>query len=184
MTPKFIEIGSGQNLPPKIFEIVEFQKDHFMLKTKEYHADLLQTLDKWLQTYYSMGESAYSAMLWERSSSMRQVLSEGINSDSNVDRVNMPQSKVGVNNILGESVCDDDAIGQLVVGSRLNLEEMIEEADLADSLFVGGMDELMQWSVCQKKVTKDYGDIMADDIRSMAKTSDKKYLFVSDDDGY
>jgi WD40 repeat protein len=35
MTPEFIEITSGQNLPPKKFEIVEVQKDNFMLKTKE-----------------------------------------------------------------------------------------------------------------------------------------------------
>jgi hypothetical protein len=35
MTPKFIEICSGQNLPPKKIEIVEVQKDNFMLKTKE-----------------------------------------------------------------------------------------------------------------------------------------------------
>jgi WD40 repeat protein len=35
MTPKFIEITSGQNLPPKKFEIVEVQKDKFMLKTEE-----------------------------------------------------------------------------------------------------------------------------------------------------
>ncbi len=48
MPPKFIEIGSGQNLPPKKFEIIEVQKDHFMLKTKQYCADLLQTLDNWL----------------------------------------------------------------------------------------------------------------------------------------
>ena len=81
MNPKFIEICSGSNLPPKKFEIVEVQKNNFMLKTKESCAQLFQTLDNWLQTNYSMGESGYSAMLWERSSSMRQVLSEGITSD-------------------------------------------------------------------------------------------------------
>jgi hypothetical protein len=144
MTPKFIEIGSGQNLNPNIFEIVEVQKDHFMLKTKKSHAGLLQTLDKWLQRNYSIGESAYSAMVWDRSSSMRQVLSEGITSDFNVDQMEMTESMVGVNNILDESVCDDDAIGQLVVGPCQNLEEMTEEPDLADSLFVGGERKLMQ----------------------------------------
>jgi hypothetical protein len=116
MTPKFIEIASGQNLPPKIFEIIEVQKDIFMLKTKESHAHLHQTLDNWLQTYYRMGESDYSAMLRERSSSMRQVLSEGITSDSNVDQMEMTESRVGVNNILDESFWDDDAFRQLVVG--------------------------------------------------------------------
>jgi hypothetical protein len=184
MNPKFIEISSGQNLPIKKFEIVEVQKDNFMLKTKESHADLLQTLDKWLQTYYSIGESAYSAMLWERSSCMGQVLSEGITSDFNIDQMDMTESRVGVNNILDESVWDEDAIRQLVVGPRRNVEEMTEETDLADSLFVGGQRKLKQWSVRQKKVTKDYGDIMAARIFSMVKTSDKKYLFVSDDKGY
>ncbi len=144
MTPKFIEIGSGQNLPPKKFEIIEVQKDHFMLKTKESHAHLHQTLDNWPQTYYSMGESVYGAMLWERSSSMRQVLSEGVTSDSNVDQMEMTESRVGVNNILDESVWDDDAFQQLVVGPRRNLEEMTEEPDLSDSLFVGGKKKLMQ----------------------------------------
>ena len=42
MTPKFIEIGSGQNLPPKKIEIVEVQKDNFMLKTEE--TDLADSL--------------------------------------------------------------------------------------------------------------------------------------------
>jgi WD40 repeat protein len=35
MNPKFIEICSGPNLPPKKFEIVEVQKNNFMLKTRE-----------------------------------------------------------------------------------------------------------------------------------------------------
>jgi hypothetical protein len=35
MIPEFIEITSGQYLPPKKFEIVEVQKDNFMLKIKE-----------------------------------------------------------------------------------------------------------------------------------------------------
>ena len=144
MIPEFIEIGSGQNLPPKKFEIVEVQKNHFMLKTKESHAQLFQTLDNWIQTYYSMGESDYSAMLWERSSSMRQVLGEGITSDFNDDQMEMTESMVGVNNILDKSVCDDDAFRQHVVGPCRYLEEMTGEPDLADSLFVGGSIKLMQ----------------------------------------
>ncbi len=74
MTPKFIEIGSGQNLPPKKFEIVEVQKDNFMLKTKESIAGLVETLDKWLQTNNSMTAPVYGEMPLERSSSMRQVI--------------------------------------------------------------------------------------------------------------
>ncbi len=91
MTPKFIEIGSGQNLPPKKIEIVEVQKDNFMLRT--------------------------------------------------------------------------------------------EESDSADSLFVGGERKLMQLSVRQMKVIKDYGNIMTGYIYSMVKSSDKKYLFISDSQG-
>jgi WD40 repeat protein len=183
MTPKFIEIGSGQNLPPKKFEIVEVQNDIFMLKTKESHAGLLKTLDKWLKTYYSIGESLYSAMLRDRSSSIRQVLSEGITSDFNVDQMDMTESRVDVNNILDQSVWDDDSIRQLVLGPSRNQEEMKEQADLADSLFVGGYRKLMQWSVSNEEVVKDYGVIMDGYIESMVKTSDKKYLFVSDNDG-
>jgi WD40 repeat protein len=51
-------------------------------------------------------------------------------------------------------------------------------------LFLGGYGGLKQWSVSQKKVTKDYSDIMAGHINSMVQTSDKKYLFVSDQSGY
>jgi hypothetical protein len=42
----------------------------------------------------------------------------------------------------------------------------------------------MQWSVSQQKVTKEYRGIMADNIHSMVQTSDKKYLFVSDNYGF
>jgi WD40 repeat protein len=94
----------------------------------------------------------------------------------------MTESMICVNNILDETVWD--ATRQLVVGPRRNLEEMVEEPDLADSLFLGGQRGLKQWTVSQKKVTKDYGDIMAGVIYSMVQTSDKKYLFVSDYEGY
>jgi WD40 repeat protein len=56
----------------------------------------------------------------------------------------------------------------------------IIEADYADNLFIGGHKNFMQWSVSQGKVTNDYGEIMAGNIYSMVKTSDKKYLFLSD----
>jgi hypothetical protein len=52
--------------------------------------------------------------------------------------------------------------------------KMIEEADQGHYLFIGGRGKLMQWSVSQKKVIKDYGDIMAGAIYSMVQTSDKK----------
>jgi hypothetical protein len=38
----------------------------------------------------------------------------------------------------------------------------------------------MHWSVRQKKVTKDYGNIMGGQILSMVYTSDKNHLFLSD----
>jgi WD40 repeat protein len=50
-------------------------------------------------------------------------------------------------------------------------------------LFFGGDGKLMQWSVSQKKVTKEYGGIMAGCISSMVLTSGKNYLFLSDNDG-
>jgi WD40 repeat protein len=106
MSSKFLEINSGQNTPPTRFEIIEVEKDNFMLKTKDSHVGLLGTLQEWLQSNILMGESSYSLMLWERSSSM------------------------------------------------------IKEAYNADDLLITGEGKLMHWSVSQKKVTKDYGDIM------------------------
>jgi hypothetical protein len=67
------------------------------------------------------------------------------------DRVT--ESRVGANSILFESVWNDDAIRQLRVGPRRNLEEMLEEAYPADSLILSGDCKLMQWSVIQGKVT-------------------------------
>jgi succinate dehydrogenase flavin-adding protein (antitoxin of CptAB toxin-antitoxin module) len=54
----------------------------------------------------------------------------------------------------------------------------IQEAASADHLFIAGDGELWQWSISQKKVTKNYGKIMVGSIQSMVQTSDKKYLFV------
>jgi hypothetical protein len=50
-------------------------------------------------------------------------------------------------------------------------------------LFIGGYQKLMQWSVIQGKVTKEYRDIVVDAIYSMAQTRDKKLLFLSDTSG-
>jgi hypothetical protein len=69
------------------------------------------------------------------------------------------------------------------IGPGQNLLPTSKEADQADSLFKGGYQKLVQWSVSQNKVTKDYGDIMPGIIHSMVQTSDKKYLFVSDSSG-
>jgi hypothetical protein len=41
----------------------------------------------------------------------------------------------------------------------------------------------MEWSVSQGEVIKDYGDIMAARIFSMVQTSDKRFLFLSDEQG-
>jgi WD40 repeat protein len=49
------------------------------------------------------------------------------------------------------------------------------------NFFIGGVEKLIQWSVGQQKVTKDYGHIMPGLIKSMALISDKNYLFLSDD---
>jgi hypothetical protein len=68
-------------------------------------------------------------------------------------------------------------------GSGQNLPPTPQEADLADILWIGAEKKLLQWSVSQEKVTKDYGDIMVSTILSMAQTSSKDYLFVSDLNG-
>jgi WD40 repeat protein len=70
MNCKFIEISSGQDSPRTRFEIVEVEKDNFMLKTKDSHVWLLGTLEKFLQRNLFMTESGYTDMLWETSSSM------------------------------------------------------------------------------------------------------------------
>ena len=45
-----------------------------------------------------------------------------------------------------------------------NSEEMIEEADQADNLFIGGTRKVVQWSVSREEVIKEYADIMAGKI--------------------
>jgi hypothetical protein len=81
-----------------------------MLKTKDYHVRLLGTLNKWLRSNYSISDYSYSVMLWERSSSMRQVLSVAMTSDLNVDQMDMTEPMV-------ENP------------PRPNLESMIEKVD-------------------------------------------------------
>jgi hypothetical protein len=72
MNPKFIEISSGKNSPPTRFEIVEVEKDNFMLKTKDSHVGLLGALNEWLQNNILLGESSYNVILGERSSSIME----------------------------------------------------------------------------------------------------------------
>jgi hypothetical protein len=50
-------------------------------------------------------------------------------------------------------------------------------------LWIGGNGKLMQWSVSRGKIIKEYADITAGCIKSMVQTSDKNYLFVSDEEG-
>ena len=70
MPSKFVEISAGQNLPPKKFEILEVEKNTFMLKTKNSYAKVLWTLQKWLQNNYLVKEVGYSEMLCKRSNFM------------------------------------------------------------------------------------------------------------------
>jgi hypothetical protein len=65
----------------------------------------------------------------------------------------------------------------LEIGPGQNLLPTIKEADQADNFFIGGLRKFMQWSVSQKKVTKDYGEIMAGYIYSMAQTSARTICF-------
>jgi hypothetical protein len=53
------------------------------------------------------------------------------------------------------------------IGPGQNLAPTIKEADLADNLFIGSDEALMQWSVSQGQVTEDYGKIIGSYIRSM-----------------
>jgi hypothetical protein len=87
-------------LLPTRLEIFEVEKGIFILKTKNSHVGLLGALEEWLNSNNLIGEPCYKDMIWERSSSMRQMLSE-----------------------------DDDSIRGLMVGPHPNLEEMIEQAD-------------------------------------------------------
>jgi hypothetical protein len=71
------------------------------------------------------------------------------------------------------------------VGLLETLEKWLKSNyPMGESLYIGGQKKLIQWSVSQKKVTKGHGDIMAGYILSMVQTSDKKYLFLSDSEGY
>jgi hypothetical protein len=56
MAKKFLEIGPGQNLLETRVEIVKVEKNIFMLKTKISHIGLLGTLEKWLESKFSIGE--------------------------------------------------------------------------------------------------------------------------------
>jgi hypothetical protein len=64
-----------------------------------------------------------------------------------------------------------------------NLKSMVDLAEESDNFFIGCEGKLLHWSARQKKVTKDYGCIMAGYNFSMAQTSDKNYLFLSDNKG-
>ena len=63
MDQKNLEICFSQGLPSIKFEIVEVQKHNFMLKTKDSHVQLFETLENWLQISYKLRETGYSAML-------------------------------------------------------------------------------------------------------------------------
>jgi hypothetical protein len=157
MERKFLEIGLGIGVATKKFEIVEVEKNTYMLKTIDLHYKISGWTDLCLEhknsfPKISYNDISYSEMLSQRSSSMRQVPSEHYSP---------------------KCLADPDH----------NLDEMIKKADLEDILFIGGYRKLVQWSIRQKKVVKDHGSHMAGYILSMVQTSDKKYLFLSDVSG-
>lgn len=115
---------------------------------------------------------------------MGQVGSEGVSRDIKVGRMDMTESKFGDETIGRDTVWDSDNIKGLVIGQRQNLEEIMDGADLADNLFIGGEGKIIVWSVSKKVILKEYTDTLAGNVDSMVLTSDKKYLFVSDDDGW
>jgi hypothetical protein len=212
MTCKFIEISSGQDLPTRKFEIVQVQKDTFMLKTKDSHIGLIGALNQLLVSNYSMDESSYSAWLWKKSSSMRWALGQGNTSNLNADHI--PDLESMIKNASRrnsesmiknsprpnpesmiknsprpnpESMIKNSPLpnpeSMIKNSPRPNPELMIVKADYSDEIFIGGQKKLMQWSIGQKKVTKDFGSIMAGRICSMVQTRDKNYLFISDNEG-
>ena len=130
MNSKILKIGSGHNTPPNKFEIVEVEKNVFMLKTKISHFGLAAILEKWLNSNTSMEELSYCDMLWKKSRSTSQVLIED------------------------------------------------------DNFFISGEGKFIQWSVPEGKATKDYSGIMVSGIHSMLQTSDKEYVYLSDDKGF
>jgi hypothetical protein len=141
MERKFLEIGLGMGVATKKFEIVEVEKNTYMLKTIDLYFGIFGWTDLCLKNKNSFPKSShndisYSEMLLQRSSSMRQVLREYDGTKCLVD-------------------------------PNCNLEKMIKKADLEDNLFIGGYQKLVQWSINQKKVIKDDGSNMAGDICSM-----------------
>ena len=70
------------------------------------------------------------------------------------------------------------------VGLLGTLKKLLKSnGSMGESLFIGSTSKLIQWSVSQKKLTKDYGGIMAGYNFSMVQTTDKNYLFLSDNKG-
>ena len=72
---------------------------------------------------------------------------------------------------------------QYIKKKAYNFEGMIVDTDEADILFIGGKRKFMQWSVSKKKMIREYNGIMAGNTLSMVQTSNKNYLFVSDNRG-
>ena len=61
------------------------------------------------------------------------------------------------------------------VKSAAPLAGQIVKSQLSDSLFIGsGEGGLLEWSVRQRKVIKNYGNIMTDGISTLRTTPDKK----------
>ncbi len=71
----------------------------------------------------------------------------------------------------------------LKIGAGHNPLPTIKGADNADYLFIGSIGPLMQWSVSQEKMTKEYAGIMAGCVGSMAQIRKKNYLCLSDWEG-
>jgi hypothetical protein len=50
----------------------------------------------------------------------------------------------------------------------------------SDNLFIAGEGTLLQWSIANKKVVKDFGDLMdSNEIWALEITADKKSLFIA-----
>jgi hypothetical protein len=81
MECKFLEIGLSMGVATKKFEIVEVEKNTYMLKTIDLYFGIFGWTDLCLKNKNSFPKSShndisYSEMLSQRSSSMRQVMRE------------------------------------------------------------------------------------------------------------
>jgi len=180
MTDKFLEVNFGPGVPAKTFQLTEVQDNTFMLATRDSVIDLVETYTQWLQKNFMIRESRYQQMIQLRAGLIHD-LDEGLSS------LAVNSVKFTNESLMGANEIDDSdwtsTIQRLQVGQPQNAEEMMleERVDSSDNLFIGCVGgTLLQWSISEKKVIKEYGEVMISCITALRTTADKKHLFISD----